>query len=178
MKHFGTNEMITERLILRPFVYEDDQAMFKNWASDDTVTKHLSWGSHRDISTTQMILKEWVSGYKEDIYHWAIVDKESNEAIGAITVVGMNENYKKAEIGYCLGSQYWNKGIMTEAFKTVIQYLFEIGFQRIEAVHHVENGASGKVMLKSGLSYEGKLKKYRPTNKGVLVDCDMYSIVR
>lgn len=42
MKHCGTQRLETERLILRRFVIEDADAMYKNWASDDEVTKYLT----------------------------------------------------------------------------------------------------------------------------------------
>lgn len=36
----------------------------------------------------------------------------------------------------------------------------------------------GKVMLKAGMEYEGRLRKYNKNNVGKLVDCDMYSILK
>lgn len=46
MNHIGTKTIETERLILRQFTMEDSQAMFENWASDDEVTKYLTWPTH------------------------------------------------------------------------------------------------------------------------------------
>ena len=43
MKHIGTKTYETERLILRPFTEDDAEAVFHNWASDDEVTKYLTW---------------------------------------------------------------------------------------------------------------------------------------
>lgn len=37
MKHCGTQQLETERLILRRFRPKDAAAMFNNWASDDEV---------------------------------------------------------------------------------------------------------------------------------------------
>ncbi len=42
MKHCGTKRLETERLILRRFTAEDAEPMFRNWASDDEVTKFLT----------------------------------------------------------------------------------------------------------------------------------------
>ena len=50
MKHKGTKYIETERLILRPFTMEDTSAMYKNWASDEDVTKFLMWPAHKDVS--------------------------------------------------------------------------------------------------------------------------------
>lgn len=50
MKHIGTKRYETERLILRPFVESDAQSVFENWASDDEVTKYLTWPTHSSIT--------------------------------------------------------------------------------------------------------------------------------
>ena len=49
MKNSGTVRMETKRLVLRPFVIEDADAMFRNWANDPQVTKFLSWEPHKDV---------------------------------------------------------------------------------------------------------------------------------
>lgn len=41
--HKGTQTIHTERLILRKFTIDDAQAMFENWASDEKVTRYLTW---------------------------------------------------------------------------------------------------------------------------------------
>ena len=48
--------METPRLVLRPFVREDAQAMFDNWASDPAVTKFLSWPTYRNVEDAHSIL--------------------------------------------------------------------------------------------------------------------------
>ena len=39
MSHCGTKKLETNRLVLRRYVNEDALAMYKNWASDEEVTK-------------------------------------------------------------------------------------------------------------------------------------------
>ena len=51
MKHCGTQQLETDRLILRRYTLDDAEAMYKNWASDDDVTKFLMWQTHPDIET-------------------------------------------------------------------------------------------------------------------------------
>ena len=46
MKNSGTVRMETKRLVLRPYVIEDADAMFRNWANDPQVTKYLTWEPH------------------------------------------------------------------------------------------------------------------------------------
>lgn len=177
--HKGTTTINTKRLILRKFELNDAEDMFNNWASDNEVTKYLSWLPHEDVKETKNILKSWIEDYKSsEVYNWAIVPKNYGKVIGSITVVEMSVDKERCEIGYCLSKSYWNQGITTESLKAIIDYLInEVGFKRVQAKHDIDNPSSGKVMLKAGMKYEGRLRKYNKNNQGELVDCDMYSIL-
>ena len=160
MKHCGTKRLETERLILRRFVSEDVGAMYKNWASDDEVTKYL--------------IENWVNSYSDEKhYHWAIVLKENgNEPIGNISSVHMNEDISMIHIGYCIGRAWWHQGITSEAMKAVMDFFFqEVGANRIEARHDPRNPNSGKVMEKCGMKYEGTLRCSSRNNQGICDSC-------
>ena len=58
LNHQGTRVIETERLILRPFVMEDADAMFRNWAGDDEVTKFLTWPTHESAAVSRMVLSD------------------------------------------------------------------------------------------------------------------------
>lgn len=97
--------------------------------------------------------------------------KENGEAIGSFGVVAMDEDISEVEIGYCIGEDYWNRGITSEAFGEVIEFLFtKVECNRITARHDVCNPNSGKVMKKAGLLYEGTLAEAGKNNTGI---CDM-----
>ena len=77
MKHCGTQRLETERLILRRFIIEDAEAMHKNWASDDEVTKYLMWPTHTSIDVSKSVTEDWVNSYSDEkFYQWGIVLKE------------------------------------------------------------------------------------------------------
>lgn len=179
MKHQGTKTIETERLLLRKFQLDDAAAMFRNWQSDDKVTKFLRWPTATDISQTHEVLHEWTQGYENpDFYQWAIVLKELGEPIGSISVVGKNEKLDMVHIGYCIGSQWWRRGITTEAFKALIPFFFqEVGVNRIESQHDPNNPNSGKVMEKCGLTYEGTLRQGDWNNQGIADAC-VYSLLK
>lgn len=179
MKHLGTTRIETERLVLRRFTEQDIPAVFKNWTSDDRVTEFLRWPTHNSIDVTRKVLFKRIKSYEQDdFYQWAIVLKEyGNEPIGTISVVDKNEELNIVHIGYCIGSQWWNKGITSEAFMGIIPYLFdEVKVNRIESQHDPKNPNSGKVMLKCGLKYEGTLRQADFSNKGI-VDASIYGLL-
>ena len=174
LTHKGTKVIETERLILRPFTMADAEPMFRNWASDDAVTKHLTWPTHESVEITNMVLSDWTSHYGEpDFYNWAIVLKENGpEPIGNISVVGIDKKVDGATMGYCMSRAHWRKGIMAEALTALIAFLFdEVGFNRIEADHDIENPASGRVMQKAGMTFEGTSRQGGHNNRGIIDLC-------
>ena len=180
LNHKGTKTIETERLILRPFVMEDAEAVFRNWASDDEVTKHLTWPTHGSVEVSRAVLSDWTSHYGEpDFYQWAIVLKENGpEPIGSITVVGINSKVECATMGYCMSRAHWRKGIMAEALRALIAFLFdEVGFNRIEADHDPNNPASGRVMEKAGMRHEGVMRQAGRSNQGI-IDVSRWAILR
>ena len=74
MNHIRTKTIETSRLILRRFKKDDSKDMFKNWASDNKVTKYLSWEAHENIKKSEDIISMWISNYDDNtVYNWAIV---------------------------------------------------------------------------------------------------------
>jgi ribosomal-protein-alanine N-acetyltransferase len=179
LMHKGTKIINTDRLLLRKYEYDDAADMFKNWANDCDVTKFLSWKPHSTVQDTKEIIVQWVNKYENNIYNWAIELKEIHEIIGGISIVKLDEASYSCEIGYCMSKSYWGIGIMSESLKAVIDYLFfEIGFNRIAATHDTNNIASGKVMIKSGMRYEGTLRQSRLRDNNFFYDLALYSILK
>lgn len=179
MEHKGTKRIETERLILRRCRADDAEAAFRNWMSDDKVTKYLSWQTHKDIETTRSSLANWLKNYeRDDFYQWMIEFKELGEPIGTISVVAQDERVNAVEIGYCIGSRWWDRGITSEALAAIIPFFFdEVGVNRIAARHDPENPNSGRVMRRCGLRYEGTLRQAAVNNRGV-VDVCVYGLLR
>lgn len=178
MNHQGTIRIETNRLILRPFLLQDAEAAYRNWCSDDRVTRFLTWPTHPSVEVTRTVIGSWVAAQSEPtFYQWAIVPRDLDEPIGSISVVKMDEETGMLHVGYCIGHAYWHKGYTSEAFAAVIAYLIEqVGALRIEARHDPENPNSGAVMRKCGLQYEGTLRRADRNNRGI-VDACMYALL-
>lgn len=163
----------SNRLILRPFSMKDVQDVYL-YASDDIVTKHLTWSPHVDISETEKMVKELYMN-KPGIF--AIELKSERKCIGCIDLRICAE-HDKASFGYVLNRKYWNKGYMTEALKLIIDFAFsKLVLNRIESTHYVGNEASGRVMQKCGMKYEGTgLQEVKI--KGIFRDVVHYAILR
>ena len=176
--HKGTRTLHTNRLTLRKFTPEDAQQMYDNWASDERVTRHLTWEPHSSLEDSKKLLENWCILYDfPHYYNWGI--ELSGELIGNISAVQFNEACESCEIGYCLAYEMWNKGIMSEALQRVVSYFFEeIGVHRITIKHKKENPASGKVAQKCGFAYEGTAREAYKKADGTFADIVSYSLLR
>lgn len=84
----------------------------------------------------------------------------------------------RADIGYDLMTEYWNRGIMTEVLRVLIDFAFEIlDVNRIEAAVSTENNASIRVLEKAGFLKEGILRE-RSYWRGSCHDIMMLSILK
>ena len=144
----------TQRLILREFK-EEDLTDFYEYASVDGVGEMAGWSHHENIEITKEILNSFIKDNKV----FAIVYKENNKVIGSLGVekYGMEDkldefkNLYGREIGYVLSKDYWGKGLMKEAVKCVINYLFnECNLDFIICGYYLFNNQSKKVQEKCG----------------------------
>ena len=180
MKHTGTVLIQTERLILRPFRPEDAKLVYKNWASDPAVSEHLTWRAHQNEGVTRTVVNSWIKDCRKPHgYHWCITLKGSDEPVGGIDVVSSDEHLASAELGYCLTRRLWGQGYTTEALIAVLEHLLgPVEYERVVARHDTGNPASGAVMIKAGMVFEGVMHRAAKTNMGAYCDLAVYAALR
>lgn len=159
MNEFFEEKVIleTDRLILRPVTKEDKLDLFNNISHDKDVLKYFICEYNENIGDFKLELMI-EKAIMQKRYFFCIVLKENMEAIGMIlncTVPSSVTN--STEIGYAIGKKYWNKGYTTEALTKMIEFMFSKGVHRVEAKYLEGNIASGCVMKKCGMAYEGML---------------------
>jgi len=154
----------TERLLLRPFCQEDLNDFFA-YAKGPDVGEWAGWIHHKNIEESKTILNMFIT----ENHTLAVYSKFDGKVIGSI---GLDDSFwsssikgyedgKTIEIGYVLSKNYWGKGLMTEAVKAVIDYLFsntDVDFLTI--CHWVKNLRSERVIEKCGFVFleEGESK--------------------
>ncbi|MCQ2319655.1 MAG: GNAT family N-acetyltransferase [Bacteroidales bacterium] len=149
--------METERLILRPWVETDAEALYK-YASDPEVGPRAGWPPHQSVEESREIINGIFSG--EGM--WAVELKETGEPIGCVGYLPSSASNlpiadDEAEVGYWIARPYWNQGICTEAMRAVVDYCFEVKcFTRLWGDYFPENLSSGRVMAKCGFSDTGR----------------------
>lgn len=97
---------------------------------------------------------------RKDDFTFALALKADDSLIGVMGL-GPLTPWNRAEIGYWIGVPYWGQGYATEAARRVVQFGFEtLDLNRIYAGHFIHNPASGRVMQKAGMTYEGTLREH------------------
>jgi len=144
----------TERLTLRPW-QQQDLDDFYEYAKVDGVGQMAGWLPHESKETTQAVLDSFITHKKTFALEY------QGKVIGSLGI----ENYKEDEfpelngylgrsIGYVLSKDYWGQGLMPEAVKSVLRYLFDdVGLDFLLVSHYVWNGQSRRVIQKSGFRY-------------------------
>ena len=110
-------------------------------------------------------------------YTFAITLKVEGALIGCIGLV-VEKRHNKAEVGYWLGTPYWRQGYMTEALEAILNFGFgQVKLNRIFATHLTRNPASGRVMQKAGMQYEG-IQRQAVIKNEVYEDLAFYAMLR
>jgi ribosomal-protein-alanine N-acetyltransferase len=106
----------------------------------------------------------WIATHAAGFEHgtafiFAICRRSDGRLMGAISLM-LEQEHDTAELGYWLGVPFWNQGYATEAAAALLEFGFEtLGLRRIFARHFRHNPASGRVMRKLGMVYEGRARQ-------------------
>ncbi|MCL2408524.1 MAG: GNAT family N-acetyltransferase [Oscillospiraceae bacterium] len=174
INHIGSQPITTDRLTLRRFTADDSKDAFEKWTS--SYDSRFWYPPHESIEETEQEINEYVKNYyNADWYMWAVVFED--ELIGLVCGNEINEDIRSICIGYCITKSCWNRGIATEASKALINYFFDIGFNRVFSHHNPLNPSSGRVMQKCGMTFEGKIRG-GSMFAGEICDCLQYSILK
>jgi RimJ/RimL family protein N-acetyltransferase len=168
----------TKRLLLRPFSLKDAERV-RQLAGAREIAENTATMPH---PYEEGMAEEWINTHEElntkgESVHFAVCLKKSNELIGAMGIV-IHKDHDRGELGYWIGVPYWNHGYCTEAAHSVIKYGFEVlRLNRIGAIHFTRNPASGRVMEKIGMRFEG-IRRQEMKRWDEYVDIATYGILR
>ncbi len=151
----------TDRLLLRPFVEKDAPRVHKLAGDREIAATTLNIPHPYEAGDAE----KWISTHRKAFDSgneviFAVTLKLDGLLIGAIGLV-ISRPHDRGEMGYWIGKEYWGSGYCTEAAKAVLHYGFdELGLNKIHARHMDTNPASGRVLEKIGMGYEGCLKQH------------------
>ncbi len=160
----------TERLIIRDFEPADLMTIHQ-YASDKEVVQHQRWGPN-DLDATRSFLEKAINSstvHPRLTYELAIVLKLKHEHIGGCGIF-LKDDLQTASIGYILNPDYWNRGIVTEAVKGLIEFAIQqLKIKSLQATCDTRNIASRRVLEKTGFHLSKTIKNHF-VQKGVKRD--------
>lgn len=125
------------------------------------VMQYLDVHPPKSIIDIENKIKENISNFDDKVgINWIIKMKGSDEAIGYMGIWRIDKYNNRGEIGYALKKKYWNKGVATEAAKTIINYGFqEMQLHTIKANTNPENKGSQNLLTKLGFLKEAHFRQ-------------------
>jgi hypothetical protein len=149
------------RLKFRPFAGVD-APRFAELSSNPNVQKtDLCFDGEITLERAQEIIQCYQHAWDDQsALFFAIRLKNNDRLIGSISLM-MTPAYDRAELGFWIGEAYWSQGYGSEAARAILGFGFhELNLHRIHAQHLGHNPASGKIMQKCGMKYEGCLRQH------------------
>ncbi|HMJ48366.1 MAG TPA: GNAT family N-acetyltransferase [Ferruginibacter sp.] len=170
--------LITERLILRSIERTDaPEILFLR--SDDAVMQFIDREKTKSLEEAEAFInKIKTAAETNEGIMWAIaLIDQPNVLIGTIGFWRLIKQHYRAEVGYMLHPDHWNKAIMKEALQAVIKYGFEtMKLHSIEAHINPRNVASGVLLEKCGFTREAYFKEDYYF-RGEFIDSAVYSLL-
>ena len=171
-------QLTSPRLLLRPFTAGDFAAVHA-FASDPLVTRYTDWGPN-DESDSRAFLEGSIKPTAlphDDDFTFAVTRLGTSEVIGSAAVWMDSQAHGRAEAGYTLAADAWGQGYGTEVARILVDFaLKDLGAFRVAATFHPANAASIRVLEKSGLVYEGRLRGHLLV-RGSRRDSLMFSVL-
>jgi RimJ/RimL family protein N-acetyltransferase len=175
----GTPSLRTGRLLLGRFE-ADDAAELQRLAgareiADTTLSIPHPYALDHALAWIANQRRESVRGRAAN---FAVRLLSGTSLIGSVGLRDIDHEHLQAELGFWIGREWWGQGYAGEAAAAVIRFGFEdLGLNRIYAHHMARNPASGKVLLRLGMQWEGLLRE-RVRKWGEYEDVVLYAILR
>jgi cupin fold WbuC family metalloprotein len=171
--------LYTERLLLRGYELADAEAISR-YATDPETTRYMLWDRHQSVDESVTFLNAMVANsYRAEQLDYAICLKSAPErVIGGMGAYLRNRQHQRYEFGYILNRSYWSKGLVPEAGRRLLEFLFaNTNAERIETPILAPNARSRRAAEKMGLHFEGVLRSALSL-RGQRWDEALYSRVR
>ena len=173
-------------MTMKTFALETERLRLRSYTNAD-VAELVPLVNVREVAATTLRIpypyteedaRAFLAMARETDKLWlAITLRSDARQIGGIGL-RLDERNQHAELGYWIGVPYWGKGYATEAAREVIRYGFEdLKLHRIFASHFKHNPASGNILRKLGMRYEGCQREHlRKWDQ--FVDSELYGLLR
>ena len=157
-------EIQTDRLILKEITSSDCQRVLAIF-SDPLVVKFYDIQPITDQAEALRLIEGFAAWFKlGEAIRWGIWHAQTNQLIGTCCFDQIHPKFRRVNLGYNLGTQFWGQGYASEACGAIIELAFKKGLatevNRIQAITILENTKSEMVLERLGFQCEGLLREY------------------
>ncbi|MBQ0786960.1 MAG: GNAT family N-acetyltransferase [Oceanihabitans sp.] len=166
MEFKEVKEIHTERLTLRILNTTDVDIVFA-LRSNEEVVQYIARAAFKLLSEAEEKTQELIKYIETNTsISWIINLTAETKKIGSICLWNFSADRKTAEVGYDLLPEYHNKGIMSEALKSVLHLGFQtLELETIEAFTSRHNKGSIALLEKNGFGLQaGRMDDGFPDN--------------
>jgi ribosomal-protein-alanine N-acetyltransferase len=171
-------------------VLETPRLTLRTWTEDDAPAMHVIfsdpeamrfWNSPLSRSPEDLVpgIRRSISAPPEFHAAWAVVLKETGEAMGFLNYHHRDVQNAHLEIGYIFARSFWGRGLGSEAVSAVLDHCFDdLQANRVEALIDPDNHAS--MRLAGGLGFQlesGPMRQRLKMPDGRFADIMMYGLL-
>ncbi|WP_306350364.1 GNAT family N-acetyltransferase [Flavobacterium sp. '19STA2R22 D10 B1'] len=172
-------QLETERLVLRDLSIKDNEVIHQLLSNPET-NEFSTLEVPKNVTATKKIVSQWIEEQEKTdrtSHIFAIINQETNEFIGLISIQLNQSKFNAGEIWYKLHPYFWKEGYATESVNAILNFGFHtLNLHRIESKCAINNTDSIKVLKKSGFVQEGCKRKALPLKMG-WTDCYFFGIL-
>lgn len=151
-------ELVNNLVMMRPLARADIPHIRRLAAAEEIANNTYVPHPYPPEAADEFVQKARDQWRNDEACVFAIVERASDQFAGCMGI-HPQPTHNRAEVGYWIGLPYWGRGLATAALRLIIHLGFEeLGLNRIAAGHLPGNLASGRVMQKAKMRYEGRLR--------------------
>ncbi len=157
---FPNIQLETERMLLRPLQQADAPALLAIF-SDPLVMRYWSSAPWQALSEAQaMIERDQRAMAAGEFLRLGVVRKEDDALLGQCCLFKLDQQCRRAEIGYAMAHHAWGHGYMHEALCALVEFSFsQLQLNRLEADIDPRNTNSQRSLERLGFLQEGFLRE-------------------
>lgn len=167
-------DVATATVRLRPLV-EDDWVTVHDWASREDACRFQAWGPNTPEQTRAFVAASagaWQSS-PQSHFPYAVVVGSGVAGMAVLKLARAGQG----EISYSIHPDLWGRGLAAEAARLLLRIGFtDHRLHRIAGTCDPGNAASGRVLVKAGMTYEGRMRETTWIRDGWR-DSDLYAIL-
>jgi [ribosomal protein S5]-alanine N-acetyltransferase len=162
------SNLVRDGVRLRQWAERDLEGMTR-WGADRAITRFTGVPA---VNTREHVLANAAAREERRLagsaVSFMIVDAANDAVLGNCDLRLLSESDRGlSELGYLLVESARGRGAATTAVDLIVGYGFEVmGIERVQALVHPDNPASGRVLERNGFELEGLLRRYRPGASG------------